>query len=81
MKSYRQQNTLLPIEQLADASRRSAFYLSSSVDPDIYRDAGATKRQIKHELLLTFMANAKHQKRKPAPAKPRLLRTLLSLFI
>ena len=40
----------------------------------------ATRRQKKHDMLITFMANAKVQKRKPAPVKPRLLTTLLSIF-
>jgi len=47
------------------------------------RGAGATRREQKHEMLLTFMANTKTQKRtrRPAPVKPKLLRTLLSFFL
>jgi hypothetical protein len=42
----------------------------------------ATRRQQKHELLITFMANAKTKKyvSSPAPATPKILKTLLSLF-
>ena len=42
-----------------------------------------TRRQLKHEMLITFMANAKAQRQQPrsAPAKPKLLKALLSLFI
>ncbi len=42
-----------------------------------------TRREQKHELLLTFMAiaNARKPARKTAQPKPRLLRTLLSLFM
>jgi len=80
MKRYRQQNNLLPIEQLAEASWRNSLELSSLIDTN-GKEGAATRRQKKHEMLLTFMANAKRQKRRPVPAKPRLLRTLLSFFI
>ncbi len=40
----------------------------------------ATTRQKKHELLITFMANANTQKRKAAPKRPKLLTALLSIF-
>ena len=42
-----------------------------------------TRRQQKHELLLTFIANTnvKKQERKRSSGRPRILRTLLSLFI
>ena len=42
-----------------------------------------TRREIKHEMLLTFMANARPNKpnRKQSPVKPKFLKTLLSLFI
>ena len=42
-----------------------------------------TRRQQKHEMLITFMANVKadSQKRRPVPAKPKILKTLLSFFI
>ena len=42
-----------------------------------------TRRQQKHEMLITFMANMKtdEQKRRPAPPKPKILKTLLSFFI
>ena len=42
-----------------------------------------TRRALKHEMLLTFMENAKTQQRKKrvAPAAPKFLRTLLSFFI
>jgi len=44
---------------------------------------GATRRQQKHELLITFMANAKSPapRQRSAPARPPLLKALLSLFI
>ena len=43
----------------------------------------ATKREQKHELLLTFMANTTTQKhkRRTALVKPKLLSTLLSFFL
>jgi len=42
-----------------------------------------TRRQQKHEMLIAFMANmnAGKQKSRPAPAKPKILGTLLSFFI
>ncbi len=42
-----------------------------------------TRRALKHEMLLTFMENARTQqrKKKPAPVGPKFLRTLLSFFI
>lgn len=43
-----------------------------------------TRRQEKHEMLLTFMKHAHTPKRKPrrtAPIKPTLLRSLLSIFL
>jgi hypothetical protein len=44
-----------------------------------------SRRQQKHELLLTFMTHSNSPKRKStnrkAPVKPTLLHTLLSLFI
>jgi hypothetical protein len=45
--------------------------------------ARATRRQHKHELWLTFLNNATGKKpdQLSAPVKPRLLRTLLSLFV
>jgi len=39
-----------------------------------------TRRQKKHDMLVTFMANTKQVKRKPTPVKPRLLTALLSIF-
>ena len=41
-----------------------------------------TRKQQKHELLLTFMANTKVRKneRRSAP-RPRILKTLVSLFL
>ena len=45
--------------------------------------ARVTRRQYKHDLLVTFMANASTNKRAQAPAtpKPKILRSLLSLFL
>lgn len=63
-----------PLEKLAAASGRGSMYMSSGSQTE------ATRRQQKHELLLTFMANANAEKKRPAPAKPKLLATLLSLF-
>ena len=42
-----------------------------------------TKRQQKHDMLITFMSNVKtpKQTRRPAPIKPKLLKTLLSFFL
>ena len=42
-----------------------------------------TKREIKHEMLLAFMANIKAQKQnhRSAPLAPKLLKTLLSFFL
>jgi len=78
MKQYEQKN-LLPIEKLIVASRKdsSNIYTTNSSGSD--RDA-ATRRQKKHELLLTFMANTKHQKPRPA-ARRGLLKSLLSFFL
>ena len=39
-----------------------------------------TRRQQKHEMLITFMANAKPSKR-PTRSKPGILKSLLSLFL
>lgn len=42
----------------------------------------ATRRQQKHELLLTFMANARNSgKPLPAKSKPALLKALFSFFL
>jgi hypothetical protein len=45
----------------------------------------ASRRQDKRQLLLTFITHVNTPKRKrygkPAPVKPNLLRTLLSLFV
>ena len=42
-----------------------------------------TRKQLKHEMLLTFIANARSGKSKhqSAPVKPKFLKTLLSFFI
>jgi hypothetical protein len=41
-----------------------------------------TRRQQKHDMLIAFMANMNTEKqRRPAPAKPKILKTLLSFFI
>ena len=44
---------------------------------------GTTRRQQKHDLLLTFMANTHtpYNKQRTAPVRPTLLKTLLSLFL
>ena len=76
MKKQSPQN-FAPIEKLANASGRGL--LNGPLSPGTYGDA--TRRQKKHEMLLTFMENAKTQKRRPAPVKPRLLKTLLSFFL
>lgn len=41
-----------------------------------------TRQQIKHDMLIAFMANVKSPKqiRRPAPKKTKLLKTLLSIF-
>ena len=44
------------------------------------RKGRATRRQKKHDLLLTFMAQSKKQRTKPAPKPMSLLKTILSLF-
>ena len=51
-----------------------------------YTRAGSsvTRRQQKHDMLLTFMKHANTPKRKPkrtAPVKPTLLHSLLSIFL
>jgi phage host-nuclease inhibitor protein Gam len=42
-----------------------------------------TRRELKHEMLLTFIANARSakQKNRKTPAKPKFLGTLLSFFL
>jgi hypothetical protein len=41
-----------------------------------------TRRELKHEMLLAFMANVKAQKQKrSAPVAPKLLKTLLPFFL
>lgn len=41
-----------------------------------------TRKELKHELLLTFIENAKKQnKMQKRASKPKLLNTLLSLFL
>ena len=81
MINHASRNNAFPLEQLAVASGRG---LLASTYP-MGRTGSATKRQKKHEMLLTFMANAKtkNEKPRPAPVKPKLqlLRTLLSFFI
>ena len=76
MKKQESHNNFTPIDKLAAASGRGLLHTSSS-----FGNYGeATTRQKKHEMLLTFMENAKSKKRRPSTAKPKLLRTLLSLF-
>jgi hypothetical protein len=65
-------NNSFPLEQLAEASYRS---MRNATSPT------ASRRQKKHDMLLTFMVNAKTQKPRPAPVRPKILTTLLSLFI
>lgn len=49
-----------------------------------YREA-PTRRQQKHDMLLTFITSAnkprKKQTRRTAPVKPSLMRSLVSLFV
>jgi hypothetical protein len=40
-----------------------------------------TRRELKHEMLLAFMANVKAQQKRSAPVAPKLLKTLLSFFL
>jgi len=42
-----------------------------------------TRKQQKHEMLLTFIANVNDNKskRRSAPVKPKFLSTILSLFL
>ena len=80
MNTHISRNTL-PLEKLAEATGRGMLNYQSS----IRREAGATRRQKKHDMLVTFMANTKAPRKKSAPArvKPKLLilRSLLSFFI
>lgn len=41
----------------------------------------ATRRQQKHDMLLTFMANQPVKKQRAAAPKPSFLRSLLSIFL
>lgn len=41
----------------------------------------ATRRQQKHDMLLTFMANQPAKKQRPATPRPSFLRSLLSIFL
>jgi len=67
----------------------SDMELASDIQPTgvYYTPAShrATRRQQKHELLLTFMKHANtpppKRKHRTAPVKPTLLHTLLSLFV
>jgi hypothetical protein len=45
-------------------------------------EAEASRRRQKHDMLLTFMANVNipQQKRRPAPVKTTILKTLLSFL-
>ena len=38
-------------------------------------------RARKHDALLTFMANTRKVQRRPKPARPSFIRTILSLFL
>lgn len=73
MKHQSSHPDLIPIVTLASAASRGVQHNSSSYGE-------VTRRQKKHDMLITFMANAKAEKRKPAPVKPRLLTALLSIF-
>jgi hypothetical protein len=73
MKHQSSHPDLIPIVTLASVASRGAQHSASSYGE-------VTRRQKKHDMLITFMANAKAEKRKPAPVKPRLLTALLSIF-
>ena len=40
-----------------------------------------TRKQLKHDMLLNFMAQSQKLQHQPAPRKPSLLRTFMSLFL
>lgn len=72
MKYQSSHSQLAAIEKLALYAGRGQQTTPSYGD--------VTRRQKKHDMLVTFMANTKQVKRKPAPVKPRLLTALLSIF-
>ena len=75
MKRQASYNGLSSLERFVTSGR--GMQHSSSA----YTDHGdATRRQKKHDMLVTFMANAHTQKRRTAPVRPKLLTTLLSIF-
>jgi hypothetical protein len=41
---------------------------------------GSTRRQQKHDMLLKFMAQTEKLQHKPAPARPSILKAIMSLF-
>ncbi len=43
--------------------------------------AGSTRRQQKHDLLLTFMAQSRNVRSKPPRKRSSFLKTLLSVFL
>lgn len=75
MIKHRSQSNPLPLEKLAVASGKGLIF-GSSIDK-----GAATRRQKKHEMLLTFMANTKSVKHRPVAVKPKLISALLSFFI
>jgi hypothetical protein len=81
MNTHISRNNTLPLEKLAEATGRGMLNYQSAT----HRETGATTRQKKHDMLVTFMANTKVSRKKTAPArgKPKLLilRSLLSFFI
>jgi hypothetical protein len=68
----------ITVERLTNlASSRSAIGFT-----DGKGSAETTKRQLKHDMLVTFMANVKapQQKRRPAPVKLNLMKTFFSFL-
>jgi hypothetical protein len=81
MKNDKPNSNFLPLGKLEESSQWGVLHFPSSIDADNNpRKNTATRKQKKHDLLVNFMEHAKHPKRKPAPARPRLLKMLLSLF-
>jgi len=76
----------IPLSAFSGHARKRAPDTGPYVPYPRKADAGSqeeqTRRQQKHDMLLTFMANVKtpKQKRRPAPIKPRILKTLLSFL-
>ncbi|MCW3123770.1 MAG: hypothetical protein JWQ38_3262 [Flavipsychrobacter sp.] len=75
MKRQASHNGLSSLERFVTSGRGMQHSSSATTD-----HGDATRRQKKHDMLVTFMANAHTPKRRPAPVRPKLLTTLLSIF-